>query len=233
MPNARRVPRIVDTTDLSVSLRSGGRRWMDGRVLNLSEGGMLIAGSRDLDVAGTANFELVGPGFCYDGVVEIVHRAAGAVGLRFLSWAGATDRSVRALVSARLGAAQLGSHDPDELAVGCGADEDSDGYEGVALPGLSAVIEWSPAACASRHEVLHLSERELLVECLALPLGARISFVLAGEGINHVGDGRVAHRTGRIAGVAVDHWEDSPEAIRALVHPTGEQRSRGKATGLS
>jgi hypothetical protein len=196
---------------------------MDARVLNLSEGGMLIAGSGDLDVAGTADFELVGPGFCYDGVVEIMHRAAGAMGLRFLSWAGATDRSVRALVAARLGAAQLRSDDSEEAAVGRRADGDSQWYAGVARRGLSAVIEWSPAGCASRHQVLKLSEREVLLECLALPLGARISFVLAGEGINYVGDGRVAHRTGRIAGVAVDHWEDPPEAIRALVDPTDEQ----------
>jgi hypothetical protein len=224
MLNARRAPRTTDTKDLSVSLRSSGRRWMDSSVLNLSEGGMLIARSADLDVAATASFELVGPSFCYDGVVEIAHREAEAIGLSFLSWAGATDRSVRALVDARLGGLQLGSNDPDELAIGRPADRDSEGHEGAAVGGLSAVIEWAPVGAASRHRVLRVSEQEVLIECLALPLGARISFVLAGDGINHVGDGHVAHRTGRIAGVAVDHWEGPPEAVRTLLDARRKQR---------
>jgi hypothetical protein len=228
MPNARRAPRTTDTKDLSASLRSSGRRWMDGRVLNLSEGGMLIESSGgDLDVATTASFELVGPSFCYDGVVEIAHRAAGAIGLSFVSWAGATDRSVRALVDARLSRSQLRSDDPDELAIGRQADRDCQEYGGVPVGGLSAVIEWSPVGSASRHQVLNVSEQEVLVECLALPLGARISFVLAGDGINQVGDGHVAHRTGRIAGVAIDHWEGPPGAVRALLDARRKQQEDG------
>jgi hypothetical protein len=58
----RRQPRSTQTKDLSATLRSAGHTRVIGRVLNLSEGGMLFAGS-DLDVGETTSFELEGPGF--------------------------------------------------------------------------------------------------------------------------------------------------------------------------
>ena len=75
-----------------------------------------------------------------------------------------------------------------------------------------------------RHQVLNVSEQGMLIDGLAPRVGARISFVLAGRGISHVGCGRVAHRTDTSAGVAVDHWHGAPEAIRALI--TGESELR-------
>jgi hypothetical protein len=102
---------------------------------------------------------------------------------------------------------------------------DSRGHDRAAVIGLSAVIEASPGAITRRHQVLNVSEQGMLIDGLALaPVGARVSFVLAGRGISHVGGGRIAHRTDTSAGVAVDHWHGAPEAIRALI--TGESELR-------
>ena len=57
----------------------------------------------------------------------------------------------------------------------------------------------------------------MLIDGLALPLGARLSFALAGPGISYIGTGRVAYRTEATAGVVVDGWDGAPEALRALI----------------
>lgn len=220
-PRITRPPRTTDTKDLSASLRSNGRCWIDGRVLNLSEGGMLVSSSMGSEVAETAHFELSGSDFRYGGVAEVAHRTGGAIGLRFLSWEGPAGSCVRALVDARLRGAQPGSHHN-----GLGrrpAQWNSREHERAAVGGLFAVIEPSPGGTASRHQVLDISERGMRILGLELPVGARVSFVLAGHGISHVGHGHVSHqvqnrsKTDAIAGVAVDHWDGAPEAIRALI----------------
>ena len=61
-----RQPRTTQTEDLSATLRSAGRTRVVGCVLNLSEGGMLVASS-DLKVGETASFELAGPAFQFAG----------------------------------------------------------------------------------------------------------------------------------------------------------------------
>jgi hypothetical protein len=94
-----RPPRTDQTEDLSATLRSAGRACVVGRVLDLSDGGMLVARS-DLDVGDTASFELVGPGFRFAGLATVAHRTDGAVGLRFVSWEGPAYRAVCALIAA-------------------------------------------------------------------------------------------------------------------------------------
>ncbi len=106
---ARRQSRSTDTDDLSASLRSSGRRLGVGRVLNLCEGGMLVEISCDLEAGEVSGFELAGPDFRYVGFAVVAHRAAGAIGLRFVTWEGPVDRSLRALVAARLSSGQPGS----------------------------------------------------------------------------------------------------------------------------
>jgi hypothetical protein len=218
---ARRPPRSSDTKDLSASLRSDRRCGDAGRVLNLCEGGMLLEGGSDLEVAETVGFELVGPYFRYAGLATIAHREDGAIGLRFLSWDGPVDRPVRALIAARLCGQPPGFDDPGKVGIRPPTMWDSRGHDRAAVSGLAALIEASPGATTRRHQVLNVSEQGMLIDGLALlPAGDRISFVLAGRGINHVGCGRVVHRTGTGAGVAVDHWHGAPEAIRGLI--TGE-----------
>jgi hypothetical protein len=97
----RQYPRIACAQDLSASLRPTGRSCASGRVLNLSEGGMLVATS-DVDVGRTTNFELVGPDFRFAGLAKVTHRTDRATGLRFLRWQGPADRPVRALIAARI-----------------------------------------------------------------------------------------------------------------------------------
>jgi hypothetical protein len=101
MAFTRRHPRIICAQDLSASLRSPGRPCATGRVLNLSEGGMLVATS-DVDVGRTTNFELVGPDFRFAGLAKVTHRTGVATGLRFLRWQGPAGRPVRALITARI-----------------------------------------------------------------------------------------------------------------------------------
>ncbi|MGZ4332312.1 MAG: hypothetical protein ACXVXL_30485 [Solirubrobacteraceae bacterium] len=96
-----RRPRTDHTEDLSATLRSVGRACVVGRVLNVSDGGMLVAGS-DLDVGETASLELVGPGFRFAGLATVAHRTDRAVDLRFLSWEGQAYRAICALIAARL-----------------------------------------------------------------------------------------------------------------------------------
>src|SRR5450755_1088742 len=101
MAFTRQHPRITYAQDLSARLRPTGRSCVSGRVLNLSEGGMLIA-TRDLDIGGTTDFELAGPDFRFAGVAKVAHRTDVATGLRFLCWQGPADRPLHALIAARL-----------------------------------------------------------------------------------------------------------------------------------
>lgn len=100
MRNVRRHLRITDTRDLVASLRTGGQSPASGRVLNLSLGGMLVHTSR-LSFGETASFELLGPGFRYAGLAEVVHLTGGAAGLRFLRWQGHAERPLRPLIESR------------------------------------------------------------------------------------------------------------------------------------
>jgi hypothetical protein len=107
-----------------------------------------------------------------------------------------------------------------------GAGRDARRHERAAVIGLTAVIEESPRGDAGRYEVLDVSEHGMGIRGLALPVGVGIRFTLAGAGMNHVGLARVAHRTDMVTGVAVDHWDGAPEAIRALISGTIEHRPR-------
>ncbi len=114
MRNLRRHLRITDTRDLVASLRAADRPPERGRVLNLSLGGMLVHTSK-LKVGETASFELLGPGFRYAGLAEVVHRTNGAAGLRFLRWQGHADRPLRALIESRSNVARRKAGDHDRL----------------------------------------------------------------------------------------------------------------------
>jgi hypothetical protein len=210
-------PRTGDTNDLSVSMRANERPSVVGRVVNLSGGGMLVAISSDLDLGKFAHFELSGPAFCYAGRAEVAHREDRAMGLRFVSWEGPVGRSVHALVAARLRRQQVGLHHAATIGIGPGAVWNSRTQDRVALTGLSAVIEPSQEGTIRRHPVLNVSEHGMLIDGLAPALGARFAIGLEGGGIDHVGRGRVAHRTGTTAGVAIDHWHGAPDAICALI----------------
>jgi hypothetical protein len=108
MAFTRRHPRITYAQDLSASLRPSRRTCITGRVLNLSEGGMLVAAS-DVNAGETTAFELVGPDFRFAGVAEVAHRTDVATGLRFLRWQGPADRRLRALIGATVRKQQLDS----------------------------------------------------------------------------------------------------------------------------
>jgi hypothetical protein len=225
---ARRPSRSTDTSDLTATLRSNGQSCGVGRVLNLCEGGMLVESSSDLEVGEISGFELAGPGFRYVGFAAVAHRAAGAIGLRFLTWEGPVDHALGALIAARLSSGQPGSHAPGKLPAGLPTVWHSRKYDRGAIGGLSMLIEASPQAATSRYQVLNVGEQGMLIEGLGLPVGAQVSFVLAGRGINHAGSGRVAYRTETTAGVAVDPWHEAPQAIRALIGGEVELRPQLK-----
>jgi hypothetical protein len=211
---ARRPARTTDTDDLSASVRFNRRV---GRVLNLCEGGMLVQCSSNLEVGQISGFELAGPGFRYVGFAAVAHRADAALGLRFVTWEGPIDAALRSLVTTRLHREHLGSHTLGSAAARLPTLRDSQTYDHGALSGLSMLIEQPPDGVTSRYQVLNVRERGILIDGLGLPLGAQISFVLAGRDINHAESGRVAYRTDTATGVAVDPWHDAPQAIRALI----------------
>ena len=93
----RRHQRIKDTKDLSARLPSTGNT----RVLNLSEGGMLIAAS-ELGVGEVASFELAGPDFRSAVLCEVAHRTEEATGLRFIRWDAPARHEIRNLIAARI-----------------------------------------------------------------------------------------------------------------------------------
>ncbi len=77
MPQLRLDPRIAASGDLSATLRSAGRRvQVGGRVLNLSAGGMLIAGSGFM-VGESIGVELAGPDFRLAGQGQVAHCTSG------------------------------------------------------------------------------------------------------------------------------------------------------------
>ena len=100
MPDRRQHPRITDTQDLLASLRAIGHPRTLRRVLNLSQGGMLVAGTT-LSVGEVTGFELAGSGFRHTGVANVAHTTASATGLHFLCWQGQADMPLRALVEDR------------------------------------------------------------------------------------------------------------------------------------
>jgi hypothetical protein len=118
MAYTRRDPRTTQTEDLSATLWSARRSCVVGRVLNLSEGGMLVA-SRGLEVGETAGLELAAPDFRFGGVAKVAHRTDRAVGLHFMSWQGPADRPICTLIAARLlgelGSPDAGRRDPRVL----------------------------------------------------------------------------------------------------------------------
>jgi hypothetical protein len=97
MPLMRRHQRIKDTQDLSARLPSTGNT----RVLNLSEGGMLIAAS-ELEVGEVASFEFAGPDFRSAVLCEVAHRTEEATGLRFIRWDAPARHEIRNLIGARI-----------------------------------------------------------------------------------------------------------------------------------
>ena len=100
MNNARRYPRITDVHDVQARLGSGGGSRGVDRVLNLSEGGMLVADD-SLKVGESTGFELSGPSFHYAGVAEVMHLTNETTGLRFLSWQTRDNRPIRSLIEQR------------------------------------------------------------------------------------------------------------------------------------
>lgn len=100
MRTARRHPRIADPQDFQAKLGPSDSFPAVGRVLNLSEGGMLVANDK-LTVGHETAFELTGPSFHYAGVAEVVHLTNETAGLRFLSWQGHDNRPVRSLIANR------------------------------------------------------------------------------------------------------------------------------------
>jgi PilZ domain len=100
MRTARRHPRITDPPDFQAKLEPSDHLSGVDRVLNLSEGGMLIANNK-LTVGHETAFELTGPSFHYAGVAEVVHLTNETTGLRFLSWQGHDNRPVRSLIANR------------------------------------------------------------------------------------------------------------------------------------
>ncbi len=100
MTNARRHPRITDVNGFRARFGSGRDAKGDGTVLNLSEGGMLVA-DHSLEVGQQTGFELSGPSFHYSGVAEVVHLTTETAGLRFLSWQDHDNRPIRSLIEQR------------------------------------------------------------------------------------------------------------------------------------
>lgn len=100
MNNARQHPRITDVQDVRASFKSGHESRGVDRVLNVSEGGMLVA-DKSLDVGEKTGFELSGPSFHYAGVAEVVHLTSETTGLRFLSWQSQDNRPIRSLIEQR------------------------------------------------------------------------------------------------------------------------------------
>jgi hypothetical protein len=100
MSNARRHPRITDVIDVRARFGSGHSSRGVDRVLNLSEGGMLVADD-SLNVGQSTAFELSGPSFHYAGVAEVMHLTNETTGLRFLSWQARDNRPIRSLIEQR------------------------------------------------------------------------------------------------------------------------------------
>jgi hypothetical protein len=97
----RQHPRITDTRDLRATFRSTGDSGSAHRVLNLSEGGMLITGTElGLENGELATFELAARNFSAAGTANVVHQTRQATGLRFLGLHGQDDRELQGLIAA-------------------------------------------------------------------------------------------------------------------------------------
>jgi hypothetical protein len=232
MPEKRHHPRTARTKDLSATLRPAEGSRVVADVLNLSEGGMLVAARSDRVMQQPVGFELAGPGFRFAGQGEIVHRTDRTTGLRFLSWQGPAGRPICALVASRLtltGSAIPGLF-PSDPPLPCRrpTHRDSRKHDRAPISMLSVVIT-QPSGDTNRHAVLDVSERGMLIDGLLLPVGAGIDFVLEDWPLSYVGRGRVAHRTDTAAGVAVDHWHGPPDAIHDLI--AGDARRRPQQNG--
>jgi hypothetical protein len=100
-PRRRRHRRTSNTEDLAATIWQSGHRCAVGRVLNLSEAGMLVAGD-DAGVGDVATVELSGPGFRFAGDAEVVHVTSGEIGLYMLGWRGPASRHVQSLITRRI-----------------------------------------------------------------------------------------------------------------------------------
>jgi PilZ domain len=101
MPLTRRHMRIADTQDLLARLRPPGR-YAASRVLNLSAGGVLVAGG-ERDVGEIVSFELSGPReFRFAGVAEVTHSTKRATGLRFLDADPSAGGQIEDLIATRI-----------------------------------------------------------------------------------------------------------------------------------
>jgi hypothetical protein len=102
MPPIRRHMRIADTQDLRARLRSRGRSEAADRVLNLSKGGLLVAGG-ELDVGEIVSFELSGPReFRFAGLAAVAHSSNRGTGLRFLDVGASVDREIEDLIAIKI-----------------------------------------------------------------------------------------------------------------------------------
>jgi PilZ domain len=97
MNNARQHPRFANVHGFRARFGSGDESRSVESVLNLSEGGMLVADDT-LDVGQKTEFELSGPSFHYAGVAEVVHLTNETTGLRFLSWQNHDNRPIRSMI---------------------------------------------------------------------------------------------------------------------------------------
>jgi hypothetical protein len=97
MNNSRRHRRFSNVQDVRAKFGSGAGSRSVERVLNVSEGGMLVADDT-LDVGERTEFELSGPSFHYAGVAEVVHLTNETAGLRFLSWQTHDNRPIRSMI---------------------------------------------------------------------------------------------------------------------------------------
>jgi PilZ domain len=101
MPFSRNHPRTTDTHDLAIRLRTGGRLQPKRRVVNVSEGGVLIAGG-GLEVGSRVPFELAAGSVEITGVAEVEHCTADTAGLRFLEFEASADRTIHLLIRERI-----------------------------------------------------------------------------------------------------------------------------------
>ncbi len=100
MSFSRRYPRISDTEDLLAQMACAGRPFA-ARVMDLSEGGMLVEGN-GLAVGERIPFELAGPDLRSGGTAEVAHCAGGSAGLRFVQMDGSGKREICDLVATRV-----------------------------------------------------------------------------------------------------------------------------------
>jgi hypothetical protein len=97
----RQHPRTTETPDLAATVWRSRRRCVVGRVLNLSETGLLVVGD-GVAVGDVTAFELRGSDFCFGGYAEVAHVTRRAMGLHVLGWRGPASRRIDALMLRRV-----------------------------------------------------------------------------------------------------------------------------------